>query len=103
MIPAEISVGAARLERLLAERRFSEACQAVEDYGRALEQVLRTLPPGDPLLTELAAAARQTWESARRRALTGRAHAAARLVKLLKMPGAYRSAPRAPRTWEFMG
>ena len=97
----ELSEYATRLRRLVAEQRYEEARQALAEYGRALEQALGNLPPGDPRAFELAGEWRDLFEAAHRRVLAGRAHAAARLARL---PHLRRFAAEFPRrTWELLG
>ncbi|MGO4880402.1 MAG: hypothetical protein ACLP59_06215 [Bryobacteraceae bacterium] len=103
MIPAleELEILAARLRARVAERRYVEARTALETYCGRLRETAASLTPGDPRLGKLAEDWRRFAEEIRQRVLAGRAHAAARLLRLSGPPGGYvdRTAPRC--TWRY--
>ena len=99
----ELSEHATRLRRLVAEQRYEEARPALADYGRALEQALGRAPPGDPGVLQMVREGRQLLENARRSALAGRAHAAARRARLPRLHRYYNSKSPPLPTWELMG
>ena len=100
--PADLKALAGRLRAAVAEQRYAEAEKILEDYGRALERVVRALPPGSPEVTALAAEWRELTESVRRRVLAGRAQTAARLERLLRSR-VYGKAPARRGSWEILG
>ena len=101
MTAAEREGLAARVQTLAGEQRYAEAQQALEAYGRALQQALEGLSTGDPRVLEMAGEWRQLMETTRRQVLAGRAHAAARLASLSRLRPFGGPPPR--RTWEFFG
>ena len=100
---AELESLAGRLRARVAEGRYPEAQRVLAEYCRTLRNTVAGLPPGDPALGRLEDQWRRLAEETRRRVLAGRAHAAARLVRLPKRPPRY-GEPSPPRhTWEFSG
>jgi len=102
--PESESVGTAdRLEALVAQGRYGEAQACFDTYCRDLKEALQRLPAGDPRLPQMAGEWRRLMEQTRRRVLTGRAHAAARLARLPRRRRLYSAAPSPRRTWEILG
>jgi hypothetical protein len=96
---AELEEVASRLQVLVAQRRYPEAQDALAEYCRALRLAAAALPPGDPRLGRLETGWRRLAEETRRRVLTGRAHAAARLERLTQLT----QLTQAPRPSQFYG
>jgi hypothetical protein len=92
-----------RLDILVAQGRYAEAQECFDAYCRDFKDTLRSLPPDDPRLRQMETEWRRLLEQTRRRVLTGRAHAAARLARLPGHRRFYRSAPSPRRTWEVLG
>ena len=103
MAESELAGTAERFETLVARGRYGEARACFDVYCRDLKETLRRLPPGDPRLPQVAGEWRRLMEQTRRRVLTGRAHAAARLARLPRRRRLYGAAPSPRRTWEILG
>jgi hypothetical protein len=100
---AELEALAGRLRIRVAEGRYREAQGALREYCRALRQTAASLPSGDPGLRRLEGEWRLLLDQTRRRVLTGRAHACARLAHMPRLPLLYRE-PCLPRhTWDCSG
>lgn len=98
----ELEALAARLRARVAEGRYGEARGALREYCGALRKAVAGLAPGDPGRGRLKSDWERLAEETRRRLLARRAHAAARLARLPKLPLPYRDGP--PRhTWQCLG
>jgi hypothetical protein len=99
----ELDILAGRLRARISERRYAEAQRALRQYCGVLRNSVARLPPGDPGVRRLGAEWQSLRDETRRRLLTGRAHAAARLARLRQVRPLYRE-PSPPRhTWEYTG
>lgn len=92
-----------RLGALVAQGRYGDAQAIFDAYCRDLKATLRRLPPGDPRFREMEDDWRRLLDRTRRRVLTGRAHAAARLARLPRIRRPYSAALPTRRTWELLG
>ncbi len=98
---AELAALADRLGSLLAGQQYEAAREALEEYGRRLRAAVESLPAHDPRVPHMEREWRQLVESTRRQVLAGRAHAAARLVRLPDLRGFRTELPR--RTRDLLG
>lgn len=101
--PRERAAHAERLRDRVAEGRFLEARDALEEYCGALRKTAAGLPPGDPGLGLLEDEWRGLLEQTRRQVLAGRAHAAARLSRVPKASRPYGEGPPPRSSWECSG
>jgi len=99
----ELEALAGRLRARVAERRYAAARIALQEYCQTLRKMVAALPPGDPSLRRLEDEWRCLLEETRRRVLTGRMHAGARLARLPRIPGLYHEACVPRHTWEYSG
>ena len=101
--PEELEALAGRLRSRVAEGRYREAQDALQEYCRALRITAAGLPSGDPGLRRLEDEWQRLQDETRRRVLAGRAHAGARLARRPR-PLPLFSEPSLPRhTWEYSG
>jgi len=100
---ADLDDLAGRVRTQVAEGRYREAQQALAEYGRALRKTAAALPPRDSGLRRLEDEWQRVLDETRRRVLSGRAHAGARLARLPKLLPLYSEPSRPRHTWECSG
>ena len=101
--PGELECAANLVRARVAERRFSEARAALQEYCRLLRNTAAGLPPGDPRLERLQDDWRKLWDETSHRVLAGRAHAAARLAHLSRPTPLYNEPCPPPHSWACTG
>jgi len=101
MTALDRAILAGRVRSLVASGRYAEAQRSFEEYCRALAEALAALPPKDPRIRELEEEWRRVSSETRRRVLTGRAHAAARLARLARPPRSYGDPADHRHTWQY--
>jgi hypothetical protein len=94
---------ARRVQRLVAEGRYAEAQGAFEAYCSVMSAVLARLPTADPRWRSIKEDWQNLFDRTRCNVLAGRAHAAARLLRLPKVRGSYGDVPPGRPTWQCSG
>jgi len=102
MTETQLSDRARQLEILVAQRRYAEALPVFESYCQTLAEVVTSLPPRDPRIRQSEEHWRNLLNQTRRRVLAGRAHAAARLARLVQPRPTYDGRRAGQRTWQYL-